>query len=274
MSKVTLLIDTEKSYKSVAHLVRSESNPQGPVIRYRANTFKLAQAAVNDLRKGTIKGMSDKDELVLAVLDTLTGLATRTRWELRAPADGFTDLTAASLKSTQGDWGDMSDRCGRLLEYANAWSDQENIPFLVLAHEGQRINETTQEKEGGPDLNNMLRGILLNNSDAAWRIWQEDKIIKLGDKSYPPDTHYLRLQTSQQFMTKKRIPRKFAEKLPAVVPDPNLVKLFQLLGEFSPLFWTVFGPQGGGKTTLACSLSDPDNYTEENLTLYKSIVAV
>lgn len=262
--KITVLVDTERSYLSVAHLVRSEANPTGTVIRIAAPKYAPVMETINLLRRQALPGMVDADyaNLGAVVLDTASRLADTTRRALVAETEIGADLWKMrdKLFPQQRDWGNMSDMLARIFEAYGSWADQQNVPFLLLCHESKRTDEATGVQKGGPDANPKLLSEIIENSDYVWRIWREEASIKLDNKQYPKNTHFLRMTTSESKMTKMRLPPDYSEKLTDNLPNPTLSQAFSLLGPFVPNVLTVFGPPGAGKTTFACTLSDPKNF--------------
>jgi hypothetical protein len=257
--KVTILVDTERSYLSVSHLVRSPSNPGGHVIRVRAPKYADVLDAIQSLRRQALPDTTTEDygNLGAVVIDTASRLADTTRRALVAETEIGTDLWKIrdKLFPAQRDWGNMSDMLARVFEVYGSYADQQGIPFIMLCHESKRTDEATGALKGGPDANPKLLSEIVENSDYVWRIWREEAAVKLGDKSYPKNTHFLRMTTSEAKMTKMRLPPEYSEKLIDNLPNPTLQTAFAQLGPFIPNVLTVFGPPGAGKTTFACTLS-------------------
>ena len=259
----TLYYDAERSYLSVAHLVRSEDNPAGLVLRHRINRLQDLTQSFTKLVEGKLLSEAEIQGLRAIVIDTVDRLAARARRELAAGTTNMKqDIWTIRDKITpsQRDWGEMSDLLARTFENFASWCEDQQIPLILLCHEAMKEDEVTKEVKGGPALNDMLLKEVRDNSDYLWRVWREEREVTVDGKKYPKNTHFARLSTSEKKMTKVRIPPNYSAKLVDQYPNPTLPEIFSLLGPFTPNVLTIFGPSGAGKTTLANSLSDPANF--------------
>ena len=273
---ITIMIDCERSFRSVAHLIRSERNPTGRVIRVRAHLkAKALETAGEQLLKkrlpqwegGPVLTEQDYEDIEIISIDTLSHAADVSRRELTG-IHGLGTIwdSRNNLTTSQRDWGVNTDYLARAIEGIISYCDDNHKRLFLLSH--QRAVEEIKDapKVVTLDFNQKLLNEVGANSDYVWRMWREDKGIKVGDIMYPKGTHFLKMTSSENKATKMRLPYMYTDRLPDNLPNPTLGKVFGILRgfgeEFVPLVATVFGPWGCGKTTLACSLSDPNALEE------------
>lgn len=269
---ITVMIDCERSFRSVSHLIRSETNPNGRVIRVKAHLKAKALDTAGELllRKklpqwdgGPLLTAQDYDDIEIISIDTLSHAADVARRELTGiHALGTIWDSRKSLTTDQRDWGVMTDYLARAVEGIVSYCDDNHKRLLLLSHQRSVEEVKDMPKIVTLDFNAKLLNEVGANSDYVWRMWREDKGLKVGDTLYPKGTHFLKMTSSENKATKMRLPYMYTDSLPDNLPNPTLGKIFEILRgfgeEFIPLVATIFGPWGCGKTTLACSLSDPN----------------
>ena len=73
-----------------------------------------------------------------------------------------------------------------------------------------------------------------------------------GEVRFPAYTRFLQLRDSEEFVAKLHVQPEYDAKVPKVLSNPTLPKLYEILGK-KPAWLLLYGPPGVGKTTLACS---------------------
>lgn len=273
--KITVMFDVERSYLSVAHLVkrhmlptgeqiaeRGGDNENGHVIRVRCRSYKDVQEGMYNLKRGKLLSKEEMPQVAAIGLDTASKLADftiRAITNSESQTNEFYDLWGKrdSQHSTQADWGLMSSIMSEICAKASSWCEDNDATFIIGAHE--RLAEDPMDKalKGGMNFNQKLLNEIEQNSDFVWRCFREDVARKIGLTTYPPKTYYAHTTTSDKKRTKVRMTPEIAEKMGDFRPNPNLPEMFEVLGVFKPVVLSLFGPPGGGKTTLMTSLSDP-----------------
>lgn len=276
--KISVVFDVERSYLSVAHLVKRHMLPSGEqiaqpggdhenahVIRVRCRSYKDVQDGFYNLKRGKLLSKEEMENVGAIGLDTASRLADLTRRFIvnsQSQTDEYYDLIGKrdSQHPTQNDWGLASSVMSEICAKASSWCEDNNATFIIGAHE--RLAEDEQDKaiKGGMDFNQKLLHEVEENSDYVWRCFREDNSTKIGTVTYPAKTYFAQVTTSAKKRTKVRMIPEIAAKMGDFRADPNLPDMFTILGEFKPVVLSLFGPPGGGKTTLMTSLSDPKWY--------------
>jgi hypothetical protein len=73
-----------------------------------------------------------------------------------------------------------------------------------------------------------------------------------GEIRFPAYTRFLQLRDSEEFIAKTHVSPELDAKLPKILSNPTLPKLYEILGK-KPSWALIYGSPGSGKTTLACS---------------------
>jgi hypothetical protein len=250
--KKTLLIDTEGGATSVRHLINA-----GHVIVEDAPTLDAVEKVYWKLHRGQI-------ECDVVVIDTVTALATTTRHDFvrieSKVASTVTDGAISRIWATQVDgrrmWQRASDPLIMLLrQFRSLSSGPDGKLTIFCCHERTREDESDRAMKGGPAVNPMLLADVIPFSDDVFRLRALVRPTAVLGKQHPKGTRLLFMATSEDLMTKIRIGQwiKYDDEL----AEPDLFRLEQVMQEFFPRRLTIFGNPGSGKTTLACSFSDP-----------------
>lgn len=259
----TLLVDTERGSTTVRDLIRSEwstdekgvrsekiVNPEGTVIVEHAPTLEIFEKTYWRIRKGEYNPAPD-----VVVIDTLSALATTHRHTVimkrTGIAEGSVFTNMLKLGSEQRDWGTASDNLIMILRQYRGL----NLLTIINSHERFREDDTTKEKKIGPAVNAMLLADIMDFTDDAFRLSAIDAPQKVENVTYPKGTRFLRMTQSDTHFTKIRVAPK--QKVPDLLPDPDLWKMKEVMGAFMPSRLLIFGSRGAGKTRYACSFSDP-----------------
>ena len=80
----------------------------------------------------------------------------------------------------------------------------------------------------------------------------EPMMDNAGEVRFPAYTRFLQLRDSEEFVAKLHVQPEYDAKVPKVLSNPTLPKLYEILGK-KPAWLLLYGPPGVGKTTLACS---------------------
>jgi hypothetical protein len=258
MLRKTLLIDCEGGATSVRHLVNA-----GHVLLEEAPTLDDVEAVFWKLRRG------EYPDVGVVSLDTVTALATTNRHLFVRKESGVPSTVKEGAISRIWDkqldgrrmWQRSTDPLIMLLRmYRSLSSGPDGLLTIFTAHERMREDETDRAVKGGPAVNPMLLGDIVPFSDDVFRLRalvRPASVVSNGiPKQYPKGTRFLHMATSEDLMTKIRIGSwiKYDDEL----AEPDLFRLEQVMGDFFPRRLTIFGNPGAGKTTLACSFSDPD----------------
>lgn len=128
------------------------------------------------------------------------------------------------------------------------------VRLIVLAHEAERVDETTMTKKRQPDVNPAFIGDLVGASSDVFRLFSvpEDIVGQGGKVTVKADTRVLYLRRGEEYIAKYNVSRDRSESVPRYIVDPTLPKIVETLGK-TPVFLTVYGHPGAGKTTLAVS---------------------
>lgn len=280
--KLTVYFDVERSYLSVAHLIKRHMLPTGEqvkdkggenenahVIRVRCRTYKDVMDGIYNLKRGKLVTKEEMENLGAVGLDTVSRLADQTRKQVvnnNSMTDEYFDLWTRrdSMHAQWSDWGTMTTLISEICSKASSWCEDNNVPFIIGSHE--RLAEDKLEDKalkGGMDLNGKLLSEIEENSDYVWRCFRQDAAFKLGTVQHPAGTYFLQTSTSAKRRTKVRMPPDVAARLGDFRANPNLRDIFETLGIFTPSVLSLFGSPGGGKSTLMTSLSDPKYYPKE-----------
>lgn len=249
----TLLLDTEGGATSIRHLEK-------------AGTVEVVETpTLDDVEKVFWQLRRKERTCDVLVLDTLDALATTNRHEYVRKEAGVpattTDGAIRKIWDKQLDgrrmWQRASDPMIMLLRQLRSLSSgPDGILTVFCCHQRMREDENDKAMKGGPGVNPMLLGDIMPFSDDVFRLRALVRpAVANGKQTYPKGTHLLYMATSEDLMTKIRIGPGI--DYPEELADPNLFEVERIMGDFFPRRLTVFGAYGAGKTTFACSLSDP-----------------
>ena len=209
-------------------------------------------------------------------IDTLTTFTTTTRLDMVIdPANvqpGSLWAQRGRMTASQRDWGEMSDMTIRLLRMLRDWSDTNNVPSILVCHEGEREDPVTGLNKQGPDLNAMLLKDVYALTDMVLRLslTQQDIKSKSGT-TYPAGTRELRLAPNPSAMAKSRIPDDVPNPSPIIL-DPTWEKLVDAFGGEIPPKITLYGASGVGKTRLLGSAADYYAKTSQTTQIAQKII--
>jgi hypothetical protein len=254
--KRTLLIDTEGSSTSVRHLIKPDD--MGSVILRECEALADVEKVYWEVHRGEI-------ECDVVVIDTLDALATTNRHQYVRIESGVPSTTTVGAidkiwgKQLDGRrmWQRASDPLIMLCRQFRSLSAGPNGKLTIfLMHEKKAEDEADKTIKGGPGANPMLLSDVMAFSDDVFRIRALVRPTAINGKNYQKGDRVLRMATSEDLRTKIRIGRwiKYDDDL----VDPDLFKIQTIMQEFFPRRLCVFGPWGAGKTSLACSFSDPE----------------
>jgi hypothetical protein len=262
----TLLLDTEAGSITVRDLVKTEwstadgkrtsieRNPKGHVTIEHTPDLKTLEDAYWRIKRGQYDPMPQ-----VVVIDTLTALAGIHRHNVIFKRTGIT-LSETNrivdkmmqLGSSQADWGTASDNLIMILRQFRG------LPIVTIfnCHERLREDESNnKEKRLGPALNAMLLSDVLDFTDAGFRLSTIDTKTSVEGKFFEKGTRFLRMMQSENHYTKIRVAP--GQPIPELLPDPSLWKVKDVMKDFFPNRFVIFGTRGAGKTRFASTFSDP-----------------
>jgi hypothetical protein len=262
----TLLLDTEQGSITVRDLVKTEwstvdgkrtsieRNPKGHVTIEHTPDLKTLEDAYWRIKRGQYDPMPQ-----VVVIDTLTALAGTHRHNVIFKRTGIT-LSETNrvvdkmmqLGSSQADWGTASDNLIMILRQFRG------LPIVTIfnCHERLREDESNnKEKKLGPALNAMLLSDVLDFTDAGFRLSTIDTKTSVEGKFFEKGTRFLRMTQSENHFTKIRVAP--GQPIPELLPDPSLWKVKDVMKDFFPNRFVIFGTRGAGKTRFAATFSDP-----------------
>lgn len=267
----TLLLDTEDGSITVRDLTArvlrysggkwSEEpghNPAGHVTVAHTPDLKAMETMFWRIRRGEITPAPQ-----VVVIDSLTALAGTHRHKVIFQRTGINIESSSiadnmlKLGSEQRDWGTASDNLIMLLRQFRG------LPLVTIfnCHERDREDESSKTKKTGPALNAMLLADVLDFTDDAFRLTAAETDLAINSIRFKRGTRFLRMAQSESHFTKIRVAPNQA--VPELLDDPSLWKVKEVLKDFFPNRFVIFGPRGAGKTRFSCTLSDPEKLPKE-----------
>lgn len=234
----TLLLETERRSFSVTDRIAV-----GDVQLVDVTNFKQLEGIVWDIYKGKIK-------FDFVVIDTLSQFVLRSRMQMMTEDAGDIGIwdNKEKVKMTQPGWGILSDAMVRLILVLR----DSPTTTIFVAHESTREIAEEGIERRSPDLNPAILNPLLNNCDIILRLFRAGREGELNKEKYTKTTPLARLIEDGKCVAKASTVGR-SVVAPEIVVDPTLEKLRRAVGGALPGMILIYGSQGSGKTTLACT---------------------
>lgn len=189
----------------------------------------------------------------LIVVDTVSILAENIRDEIVTKCGKFerADTLEDQHKRTMTAYGDAQRTIMRRLRNLR----NSGLRLVTTFHERDQkdLNDVTIKKRG-PAVNEAFFTSIAGSSTDVFRMTRvtEPILDAEGKVRFPEGTRFLQLKDSSESVAKYQVPISKADSIPKLLSNPTLPKLYGILGK-RPLWLSIYGPMGVGKTTLACS---------------------
>jgi hypothetical protein len=250
--------------ETVQHLVTA-----GLVKTYSVQHFKEYDELVSRL----IPTLTHEDTVIL---DTITSLATQTRGDFRLGVsnESVWDRHEKFFKDATGysgyDAAQQMIMCR--LRNINALVDAEGRrpQIIVTAHERDQRDALTGMSAAGPSLNEKFYETLMGSARDVFRLTIQfgDVVDEHGTVRVKDGERLLHMRASPDQIIKVSARREISEKLPKMMKDPTLPKLYKLMDKRSSWI-VVYAPPGAGKTTFVCSQAQ-ELYDAQHKTIKKA----
>jgi hypothetical protein len=251
---------------SVRHLVLAGKVKYVPMTNHEAFESVVTKLLPLVYRERNESGnfLCKPEELDTVILDSAPAMAELMRWDSKFGSDPTKTILDKRKLYLGGDanfltvYNWTTDAIMTRLKNLRA----AGARVITTSHTDESVDPASLTKKMSPDMNDALRKSMMRACSDVFRMYELfDPIVNktTGEVSVPAGFRILQLAKNDEAVAKYHVTDEYATKIPkeiTVPPTGGLHKLYVVLGK-RPSWLHLYGAEGVGKTTFACSEADP-----------------